>query len=264
MVRPDGDPPGPDNVHPGLHALGVGAGAYPVVWWDPSRLALEVEPLLGLRRDDLLKDVRGIAEADLERYEAWQAARQATLERGARPSLVVRPITEWARAPEAAPPDLSGIAVEVIDVGAGGDHPTGPRFGTLVHAVLAAVPLDAARIAIAERADLHARILGASAEETTAAREVVGAVLAHPLMARAREAIARGRCRRETPVAGLGPDGALLEGVLDMAFEDDQGWTIVDFKTSAQLGGVGDATGARWRCTRGSCGGRRAATCGRY
>jgi len=240
VLRPDGDSPGPANVHPGLHALGAGAAAYPVVWWDPARLALEVEPLVGLRREDVLREVPGIAEADLERYEEWRAARQTTLERGARPSLVVRPITEWARAPEAAPPDLSAIDVEVIDIGAGGDHPTGPRFGTLVHAVLATVPLDAARIAIAEGADLQARILGASAEETTAAREVVGAVLAHPLMSRAREAFARGRCRRETPVAGLGPDGALLEGVLDLAFEDDQGWTIVDFKTSAQLGGVVD------------------------
>ena len=238
VLRPDGDGPGPDNVHPGLHALGAGAAAYPVVWWDPARLALEVEPLVGLRREDVLRDVPGIAEADLARYEEWRAARQTTLERGARPSLVVRPITEWARAPEAEPPDLSAIDVEVVDVGAGGDHPTGPRFGTLVHAVLAAVPLDASRIAIAERADLHARILGASADEATAACEVVGAMLAHPLMADAREAFARGRCRRETPVAGIGPDGALLEGVLDLAFEDDWGWTIVDFKTSAQLGGV--------------------------
>jgi ATP-dependent exoDNAse (exonuclease V) beta subunit len=39
-------------------------------------------------------------------------------------------------------------------------------------------------------------------------------------------------------VAGAGPDGALLEGVLDLAFEDDQGWTIVDFKTTAQMAGV--------------------------
>ena len=30
-----------------------------------------------------------------------------------------------------------------------------------------------------------------------------------------------------------------VEGVLDLAFEDDQGWTIVDFKTTAQLAGRG-------------------------
>ncbi len=59
-------------------------------------------------------------------------------------------------------------------------------------------------------------------------------------MSRAREALARGRCRRETPVAGAGPEGSLLEGVLDLAFEDDRSWVIVNFKTAAQMGGVVD------------------------
>jgi len=239
VLRPDGDAPVPDNVCPGLHVLGAGDAAYPIVWWDPAQLALEVEPLLGLRRDDLLKEVGGgIVEADRKRYDEWQAARQATLERGARPSLVVQPITEWARAPATESPDLSTIEVEVVDVGVGGDHPTGPRFGTLVHAVLAAVTLDAGPGAIAESAELQARILGASDEETAAAREIVRAVLDHPLLSRAADAFARGRCRRETPVAGIAPDGTLLEGVLDLAFEDDEGWTIIDFKTTAQMRGV--------------------------
>jgi ATP-dependent exoDNAse (exonuclease V) beta subunit len=87
-------------------------------------------------------------------------------------------------------------------------------------------------------AGLQARILGATPEETAAAGEVAAAVLAHPLLARARAAFARGRCRRETPVSGVGPDGNLLEGILDLAFEDEQGWTIVDFKTTAQTAGV--------------------------
>src|SRR5439155_13145604 len=180
----------------------------------------------------------GIVEADRKRYDEWQAARQATLERGARPSLVVQPITEWARAPATESPDLSTIEVEVVDVGVGGDHPTGPRFGTLVHAVLAAVTLDAGPGAIAESAELQARILGASDEETAAAREIVRAVLDHPLLSRAAAAFARGRCRRETPVAGIVLNGVLLEGVLDLAFEDDEGWTIIDFKTTAQMRGV--------------------------
>ena len=34
------------------------------------------------------------------------------------------------------------------------------------------------------------------------------------------------------------PDGALVEGVLDLAFEDDEGWTVVDFKTDAELAGA--------------------------
>jgi len=35
-------------------------------------------------------------------------------------------------------------------------------------------------------------------------------------------------------------DGALVEGVLDLAFEDAGGWTVVDFKTDAELAGALD------------------------
>lgn len=241
VLRPEGEPPAPENVRPGLHALGAGDGAYPVVWWDPGRLGLHVEPLVGLRRDDLLRDAgAGVVEADRKRFEEWLAERRATLERGARPSLVVRPITEWARSPSAEPEDLATLAVDVVDVPAPAARPSGPRFGTLVHAVLAAVALDADPGAIGEAAGLQARILGATDDELLAAREAVAAVLAHPLLARARSASARGRCRRETPVAGVTPDGALLEGTLDLTFEDDAGWTVVDFKTTAQTAGVID------------------------
>jgi ATP-dependent exoDNAse (exonuclease V) beta subunit len=57
-------------------------------------------------------------------------------------------------------------------------------------------------------------------------------------MARAREAWRAGRCRRETPVAGHAADGTLLDGVLDLAFEDEGGWTVVDFKTDAEIAGA--------------------------
>jgi ATP-dependent helicase/nuclease subunit A len=157
---------------------------------------------------------------------------------------VVRPITEWARAPETEPSDVPAIGVEVIDIGGDVERPSGPRFGTLVHAVLATVARDGSPLAIADTAELQARILGARPEETAAAREVVAAVLAHPLLARAREAHTRGECRRETPVAGIAPDGQLLEGVLDLAFQDEQGRTILDFKTTAQASGMVE----RYRC----------------
>jgi ATP-dependent exoDNAse (exonuclease V) beta subunit len=56
-------------------------------------------------------------------------------------------------------------------------------------------------------------------------------------MARARDAWRDGRCRRETPVACREADGSLVEGVLDLAFEDAGGWTVVDFKTDAEMAG---------------------------
>jgi len=30
-------------------------------------------------------------------------------------------------------------------------------------------------------------------------------------------------------------DGAIVEGQADLAFEDDEGWTVVDFKTGSEL-----------------------------
>jgi ATP-dependent helicase/nuclease subunit A len=30
----------------------------------------------------------------------------------------------------------------------------------------------------------------------------------------------------------------MLEGVLDLAFEEDDGWTVVDFKTQAEMAGA--------------------------
>jgi ATP-dependent exoDNAse (exonuclease V) beta subunit len=54
-------------------------------------------------------------------------------------------------------------------------------------------------------------------------------------MIRAREAISTGDCRRETPVTVNLADGTLVEGVLDLAFLEKDGWTVVDFKTDREL-----------------------------
>jgi ATP-dependent exoDNAse (exonuclease V) beta subunit len=32
------------------------------------------------------------------------------------------------------------------------------------------------------------------------------------------------------------PDGAVLEGSVDLAFLDEDGWVVVDFKTDADMG----------------------------
>src|SRR5262249_51160485 len=127
--------------------------------------------------------------------------------------------------------------VMVIDAGSGVARPSGPRFGTLVHAILATVALDAGRDAVAEVGTMQSRILGATSEETAAAVSLVEAALTHPLVVRARGAWRVARGRRETPITAVEPDGSILEGVLDLAFEEDDGWTVVDFKTQAELTG---------------------------
>jgi ATP-dependent exoDNAse (exonuclease V) beta subunit len=241
LERPDRDTPGRDNVRPGLHAFGQGDGGYEVTWWDPRRLALDVRRVYGLRREDLIQDPgRETVEADRRRYDEWLAGRQAAQERGARPSLSVRTVTEWAStAPEH---DDDGTAragdVEIVAAAPGTARPGGPRFGALVHAALATVQLDAVPSQVGEAVCAQARILGATGDEVEAATRLVGAALEHPLLARARDVWREGRCRRESPVAFTAPDGSLVEGVLDLAFEDDGGWTVVDFKTDAELAGA--------------------------
>jgi ATP-dependent exoDNAse (exonuclease V) beta subunit len=227
LERPDRETPGRDNVRPGQHVLG-----HDVVWWDPRHLALDVQRVYGLRREDLILDPgRDVVEGDRRRYDAWRAARTEAQEVGGRPSLRVRVVTEAARVGGAA----SGDEVTVIDAASAGVRPIGPRFGTLVHAALATVALDAGPDQIADAVSQQARILSAPADEAQAATALVAATLAHPLMVRARDAWRAGRCRRETPVAWLEEDGSLVEGVLDLAFEEEPGWTVVDFKTGAEL-----------------------------
>src|SRR5207253_3925621 len=102
-------------------------------------------------------------------------------------------------------------AVESVD--APRPRPHGKRFGTLVHAVLAAVELDAGRAGVADAAALHGRLLGATAEEVEAAVDTAVRALAHPLLRRAAAAARAGRCRRECPVGVQVEGGGAGEGV---------------------------------------------------
>jgi ATP-dependent exoDNAse (exonuclease V) beta subunit len=65
-----------------------------------------------------------------------------------------------------------------------------------------------------------------------AAIAAVTLALDHPLL---RRAAAARSLRRETPLSVVLTDGTLVEGVVDAAFEEADGWTVVDFKTDADL-----------------------------
>ena len=125
--------------------------------------------------------------------------------------------------------------VELVGIAQDADRPSGRRFGVLVHAVLAHVPLDAQPLTIGEIAAVQGRILGADPAEILASARVAERVLAEPMLERARAAHRANRCRRETPVTVSTPDGTIVEGVIDLAFEDEAGWTVVDFKTDYEL-----------------------------
>jgi ATP-dependent exoDNAse (exonuclease V) beta subunit len=201
-----------------------------VVWWDPAALGLGAEPSFGVRQAELMSkeaDPELVAE-DAERHRSWESARRRLLAEAAVPTLEVRTATDWAAAGGELP------EVELIEMPRAKKRPSGPRFGSLVHAALASVPLDADAPRIRQVVELEARILGASDEEAKAAAKVVRGVLEHPVLQRSRRAVERGECRRETPVTRR-LDGTLVEGVVDLAFRENGAWTVVDFKTDREM-----------------------------
>ena len=120
-------------------------------------------------------------------------------------------------------------------------RPSGKRFGTLVHALLASVPLSATRDEVNELATLHARLLASTDEECGAAGTIVHHVLKHPQLVAAREAEANGRrVWREAPVS-MRMDAAnaggpmLVDGQIDLAYETVDGWVVVEFKTDVEM-----------------------------
>jgi ATP-dependent exoDNAse (exonuclease V) beta subunit len=232
-MRPDMDPARPDTVAPGAYAF----AGYDVTWWDPSLLHLHAVSSFGLRRDDLIvKDGDMFAVEDRRaEYERWRLDREALIERGGTPSLRVQTATAWAA--EAAESGIdtaiaAGSAVKIVKLAGADGRPRGPRFGTLVHAILAIVPLDADADAIMKTAEVQGRIVASPPEEVAAAVQVVSAVLKHDLMMRAR---ASARVRRETPITWTQPDGMLIEGVLDLAFDEGEETVVIDFKTDHEL-----------------------------
>jgi ATP-dependent exoDNAse (exonuclease V) beta subunit len=220
IERPlDYDREGEMSVKPGL--IRPQSGQHEVVWWDPSKLALNVEGGLGLHQKEILANDGGVS---LAAYRQWQAERANVIEEGSRPEHQVFIASQAID----APPDA--VAVEIATVAKSARNVAGRRFGTLVHNVMRDVPLDANRATIEQLVDWNTRLLGATAEERSAAVASVGNALEHPLLARARAAT---RCHREYPLVWKLEDGRVLEGFIDLAFVENDRWTIVDFKTDA-------------------------------
>lgn len=228
------------SIRPGLHR--PQRGKHSVVWWDPQTLvALDVEGRsegnFGLRQAEVLQEEGEASSEGLAAYEEWKTQCDRTIELGHRPEFEVFTPTEALEGP---PGFETVIDVEMIPKPAG--RPQGPRFGTLVHTVLRDVELGthtdgtkvkpSGRVEIERLARLHARVLGSPEEEIEAAVDAVSAALAHPLLERAGRAARR---HRELPIVLKTEGGRLLEGNLDLAFLEDGGWTVVDFKTDADL-----------------------------
>jgi ATP-dependent exoDNAse (exonuclease V) beta subunit len=215
-----------DSVAPGLHVTESGNRA---VWWDPCVFTLHVVAKEGVRQQKLLAPSAD-ANQGVEAHARWKARREQTVAQGSRPTVLARPITALAQESTGAT-----ALVETTSVARRG-RPRGARFGTLVHAVLAQVPLDAERSRVAAVSDSLARLIGATSEEATFAVDAVMAALDHPRLLAAR---ASKDLRREVATSYVLEDGTLAEGVIDLAYRNENDWIVVDFKTDEVVEPVG-------------------------
>ena len=209
-------------------------GEYQVVWWDPHALELGSPQVGGLRRDDLIAkdgDPAGV-ERRMGEYRAWQSDRAAAVSQARAATIVAHTATDLAR--ETLGRSADTVRIEVIDLPRTAGRPFGPRFGSLVHATIATVALDANSEAVLNTARTHARVLLADEHEASAAADAVSQALTSPLFDEVRQAQASGACLRECPVLWRLPDGTLLEGTVDVVYEQSGGVTILDFKTDRE------------------------------
>jgi ATP-dependent helicase/nuclease subunit A len=244
LTRPDDRMPDERTVAPGVHLIDT----YSVLWCDPRWFALGAKASFGVRRQELIgKEVRrDVVDEGRQAYDAWRAARVEARRIGGTASLVVTTARESAavdRGPAAAG-GVNAADVTMVTVGAesagGADRPGGVMFGILVHALLAQAPFGADREGLAALGAVEGRALAASPQEIAAAVDTAARVLAHDLLARAGRADARGTCRRETPLTLSPSDGSIVEGIVDLAFEENGAWTVIDYKTDRELAAAGE------------------------
>jgi ATP-dependent helicase/nuclease subunit A len=144
----------------------------------------------------------------------WEENRRAQIEAaGQRPFV---PVSVSKVAGRTAPPAV------VLAAGAG----AGRDFGSLVHRVLEWTPLDRPEEA-ARMADALAPAFGVDPDAARRAGEAALRALALPVMQRARAAV---RVWREMPV-WFPEEGELVEGVIDLVFEEPGGLVVVDYRT---------------------------------
>ena len=203
-----------NSIKPGLHE--PRRGSHTVVWLDPAALDLAERRSLGLQYEDVLT---GSPEAGLELYREWQADQAEIVERAARPLFDIERATEATL--------VDSTAVDLVRIEKRGTRPAGRAFGKLVHALLQQADLPVRPEDLYTIATVEARILGSEERDIEPAIQTALAALEHPLL----EGIAKAtRVHREFPVR-LRQDGKLIEGVIDLAFLNQNSWTIVDFKT---------------------------------
>jgi ATP-dependent exoDNAse (exonuclease V) beta subunit len=212
------------SIKPGLHQPET--GSHSVVWWDPALLRLQVQPSFGLRSEEILtEDAQGHSIESAALYDRWKSHRETSLVAGTPPTLNVFLATDGTE-----PPPGYVERVQVERVRREGARPKGPRFGSLVHLILSELEFTASPDTIQRIAKTHGRLLNATNEEVDTATQAVVRSLDHPLLLRARQAP---RLYRELPIV-FSDGNKMVETVLDLAFAEETGWIVVDFKTELE------------------------------
>jgi ATP-dependent helicase/nuclease subunit A len=180
---------------------------------------------------------------DVRELESFEVARREAPARGtgATPEQVVADETAWLVGREAALVVAAGVeyvtATSRAALGQGEEPRTEPdaaRFrrgrggtsvGRAVHAVLQAIDLGS-QTGLENLARAQAAAEGIPNRTGDVSRLVRQAAESEPV----RRAVASGRLWREVPI-GAPAAGVVLEGFIDLLFQTDQGYEIVDYKT---------------------------------
>jgi ATP-dependent exoDNAse (exonuclease V) beta subunit len=182
-------------------------------------LVLDAEALPALEPDRDRGELRAIAGAGGGDALAarWEKERRTLVETAAHRPFI--PASATTVALRGAPPSVARA-----DAGGGRD------FGSMVHRLLEWTPLDeSSPETIRAMAGALAPAYGLDPDGARRAADAVQAVLALPVLERARRAR---RVFRELPL--VFPDAAdLVEGVVDLVFEEEAAFVLVDYKTDA-------------------------------
>jgi|APLak6261679142_1056127.scaffolds.fasta_scaffold00009_134 ATP-dependent exoDNAse (exonuclease V) beta subunit len=223
VLEREGGVPG-EVPQPGLHLSATRKNR--VVWWDPKTLDLSREERTGLEASDALLEDEVEAPKSIAAFEGWRQAHAAALLEGTTPT------TRVIVARELEPVQVTGTVPLVSTDAPREGRPRGMRFGELVHACLAVTPFDATQAQVAQIAEVMRRALDATEREGRGAVDAVMAALAHPHVANARRS---SDVRREVTIVHHLHDGTIIEGAIDLAYELDGVWQLVEFKTDENI-----------------------------
>ena len=253
-ARADGQPVD-DTVRPGTYQLtDPGSGqTYSVVWWDPLLLEGAPDDARGVRREDLIsKDARPEdVAADRARYDDWRERRRRSQEKG---SIAVdaRSPTATELAERAPGRRRHRCRLARWSIEDAGRKRRSASVGQTIRHAGARAARDAAARCDAPPKSTSSRRCTPSCSRRRMRNAMPRPALRHGLIehprwqaARAAEAAGR-RVWREAPVS-LRIDGdpgtppTIVDGQVDLAYETDAGWVVVDFKTDIEIASAQDA-----------------------